>query len=144
MNIVKVALIGAGGYLLYDYLTGGGLVSKLLGGAGSVVGTGQTGATTPSVNAMTQTSQITTYQLMASRMRNDAHIIAQGGLGTASQYNYYYQLIKGVPAKLTNNPYPSSYLMTLDQWWTLASASGLSGLGTGYSMGAHSYQRWVN
>lgn len=143
MNIVKVILIGAGGYLLYDYLTGGNALG-FLGGASSVVGQGQTVSQTPGVDTMNEASQATTYQMIASKVQKDAYFQAQGGLMTASQWNYYYNIVRGVKPQLKNNPYASGYRMSLDQYWQLVVQSGLSGMPQGgYAFGAYRMQRWV-
>ena len=150
MNATKVVLGAVGLYFLYEYLTTGSLFGSMFTSAGtaaaastgaSVLTTGQTTGQTPSTASVTAAQAQALLQQLVTAGVNDAHIQAQGGKGTYSQWCYYYQRIRGIACSFPSN-YPTDSLMTAAQWLADAQAHGLSGLESGYAQGVYFRNKW--
>lgn len=120
---LKYALIAAGGYVVYKKLTDPAWdISSLLSLAGD--SDPSQGASTPSIPVTTATT--------LSLMQEKAIQLGFGPLGSFDDWNWYYQLVRGVagpdPAPiLAAAGKPREYQMTLGEWASYM-GSGLSGL----------------
>jgi hypothetical protein len=169
-DIIKYVLIAAGAYLLYQWLSKNGYLSQFGIGASTTAGTvaqtqpssgTTTGASTVpavavpiSVPAAAPTpapvpapvASSTTKDLVAALSKGDTYLNGGGysGSGPFEHWNHYYN--QTTAGKANPGPDPGTVgvdpnaSITLDQWWALVSAHGVSGLdGVGL---LNSLSRW--
>ena len=116
MDIGKLLLLAGGAYIAYEYFIAPATTST------APVG-GIQPATTPTPPATT--NPLTTQQLVLAEAGKAGFV-----QGSADQWDTFYKTVRNIDA-----PDPLSYLtpetrgeiLTFPEWWSLASAHGLSG-----------------
>lgn len=119
MDITKLLLMGGAGYLAYEFF---------LKPADPVVSVAPAAGIVPASTAPASTTNATTTQALVKAAAT------KGGFnsGTVDQWNYFYAQARGIPA-----PHPDQWgvtdanraqTLTFDEWWSLASSHGLSGV----------------
>lgn len=119
-------LIFGGGFLLYEYLTGG--FSSTPAAATSTTAT-PTGTSTTTAANSAGAANSPTLTLVANAAAAAGY--PAGSLLDYDQWNYYYTKVRGVPGPDMTNVWPNrprAYAMTVQEWWAGAQSLGLSGL----------------
>lgn len=111
MNIGALLLIAVGGYILYKHFY-----------APTTTTTGS--QVTPSSPQFTD-NLLLTKQLMATKARDNAFYISQGGLLDWHQWNYIYREVRGVDAPQPDTD--TQVRLTLDEWINVTFRPGLGG-----------------
>jgi hypothetical protein len=117
-SVLKIALLLVGGYLLLDWFQ----KRQQAQPAG-------TAAAPPAAAPPALDTKTLVYQ-MAAAANPDLRPV----LLNADQWNYYYQLVRGVPGPAWETVFPGAPAeqrgrrMTVEEWWAAASPYGLSGL----------------
>jgi hypothetical protein len=119
-DITKLALIGGGAALLwYEF------IYKPAQAVAAPTGT------TPTASQTTQQPTTTTNKALIAQVATGV------STATVDQWGFYYNLALGKPAPAPENymtfdsQHPRDALFTLDQWYALLTAKGLSGVGWG-------------
>lgn len=116
--------LAAGGGVLYLLDTMG------VFGTATVATTTSAASTTsssPQANNPNATAQNQTLQMVIAKMQ-------QNGLDpvntyySASQYNFFYQLVRGIPGPELDQ-FPANELISINDWWSAMTSNGFSGLG---------------
>lgn len=90
--------------------------------------------TTPASKTGAATEADGTKARILAAVKDDANYIANNGRMSAFQWNFYYRLVRGVDAKDPSELGISdpAMLISLDEYWTVATAHGLAGLRPNY------------
>lgn len=124
MDIGKLLLMGAAGFVAYEYFTGAF--------SSPVVAAPTSGGIQPGPTPPVSAANPTTTRAMVLAAANKGSFTQ----GTVDQWDTFYQSARGIPA-----PGPESWgvtpdtrgqILTFDEWWNLASSHGLSGTRGGY------------
>jgi hypothetical protein len=122
MDIGKLLLLGGAAYVAYEFFIAPAAVPATV-----PVGGIQPATATTAPPAPPAANPLTTQQLVLALANKQNPPFTQG---TVDQWDFYYQQVRGIDA-----PDPGGYLtadtrgeiLTFPEWWSLASAHGLSG-----------------
>lgn len=137
-DFLKFALIGAGGWMLYQKFFGASSVAAAAPPAAatpsstSLVGSA---STTPAPQAVAIAQSSTTRDMLLAAARKSFGA-TWDGLANADEWNYFYQQTRGINGPDPTQVWPNrdrGFRMSIDEYWTSVSGAGFTGL-SGYAL----------